>query len=78
MCGRGLQPATFTGRALPPNDCSNQLRLTSVGPLVPYWWAGVGHVEGGVSGFAGAGRVSWLSLVRLGFVRFSQNCVFLK
>ena len=40
-------------------------RLVSVGSLVPYRWVGVGHVEGGLLGSAGAGCSSWLVLVYL-------------
>ena len=47
----------------------------SAGSLIPYRWAGVGQVEGGLSGSAGAGCVSWLFLVCLRSVWFSMLCV---
>ena len=48
----------------------------SVGPLVPYGWAGVGRVEGGLSGSGGAGYAAWLGLVYPRSVWFLILCVF--
>ena len=48
----------------------------SVGPLVPYGWAGVRQVEGGLSGSVGAGCASWLGLVYPKSVWFLMLCVF--
>ena len=48
----------------------------SVGSLVPYGWMCLGQVEGRNPGFAGAGCVSWLSLVCLRSVWLSILCVF--
>ena len=50
--------------------------MVSVGSLVPYGWAGVGQVEGGLSGSVGAGCASWLVLGCLRSMWFSMLCVF--
>ena len=49
--------------------------MVSVGSLVPYGWAGVWQVEGGLSGSAGVGCAAWLFLVCLKSVWFLMLCV---